>query len=79
MALAVYGGVFAVVVFNHDASLKWSKTHPILDSVLLAPSVFLALAYLTDLALLSCALLGLAAWLLLVPFVLRRRARKSAA
>ena len=75
VVLAVYGLAFAVVVFRHEASLSWSKAHPILDSALVAPLVFLALALLTGLELALCALTGLGAWFLLLPLVLRRRRR----
>jgi hypothetical protein len=78
VALAVSCIVFAVGAFKHQAVVSWSNAHPILDSALLAPLVFLALASLTDLTLALCAVIGLAAWLLLLPLVLRRREREPA-
>lgn len=61
-------------MLRHEALHTWSKAHPVFDSALFVPLVFLALASLTDLALGWCALIGVGAWLLLLPLVLRRRA-----
>lgn len=74
VALAVYGVVFAVIAVKQEAVSRWSKTHPVLDSALIAPLAFLALANVTGLAVVTCALISLGVWLLVLPLVHRRRA-----
>lgn len=80
VALFVYGGVSLLAAFKHDDVLAWSRRHPALDSLMIVPLAFLALAYLTDLGLGLCAAISVAAGLMLVSVAgWRRRARRRSA
>ncbi len=73
LAFIVYGGVFLVAAFDHRRTTAWSRRHFGLDSALIVPLAFLALAYLTDLALVVCLALAFAAGAVQVPVALSRR------
>ena len=80
-ALCVYGPLFVTPALKPDVMIRRSRS-PVLESALLAPLLFLALAYSTELALWACAAIGVAGWLLLLPvgrLVRRRRSRASEA
>lgn len=80
VAFLVYGGVFLVAAFKHDDLLAWSRRHPALDSLIIVPLAFLALAYLTDLGSGLCAAISAAAGLILVSVAgWRRQARRRPA
>lgn len=79
IALVVYGGVLLIATFNHSRTMTWSRRHVALDAALIVPLVFLALAYLTDLALATCVALALASGVVLVPVALWRRDRNATA
>ena len=73
VAFAIYGIIFGLGAIRHEELRAWTRAHPGADSALLIPLVFLALANSTDLSLALCALLGVAAWLALLPLTHRRR------
>jgi hypothetical protein len=75
-------GVFAFVVYlpiclGHalapDRVRAWSQRHVVLDIALFVPIAFLAIAYLSHLAVWACALIALALGAVLVPVALRGR------
>jgi len=78
VALVVYGAGFAVATLQHGRVVDWSRKHPLLDTLLLIPAGFLALAYLTRLELVWCALVGVALWAVLLPVVLSLRRKQAA-
>ncbi|WP_157251917.1 hypothetical protein [Patulibacter americanus] len=78
LALAVvgalmWGALLAAMVRGTDMT-AWSRAHPVVDSAVMVPVTFVALAYLTHLALGWCALIGVALWL--VALVLGRWRRR---
>jgi hypothetical protein len=83
VAVAVYGLLSLSCLLAWERRVAWSKRHPLLDSLLVAPLlsmalVFLALAYTTTVPTVFCLLIALGAGpLLLAPaYLLRRRARQ---
>lgn len=76
VAALVCGGMFFAAL-RWDRLLRWSAKHPVLDSALFGPLLFLALAYITNLPTATCfaiALAGGAAFMGLTA-VLRSRRR----
>ncbi|WP_248962916.1 hypothetical protein [Sphaerisporangium perillae] len=74
LAGVVYGSL-TLVSLAYNRVVAWSKAHPLLDSLILLPLVFLALAYLTPLSLVMCAVITAACgvpWLALTTFARRR-------
>lgn len=72
-ALVVYGVIFLLVAFDHSGVMAWSRRHAVLDALTMVPLTFLALAYLTELALGACLGIALAAGMLLVVVALHKR------
>jgi hypothetical protein len=74
LAGVVYGGLALVALFFNQVR-AWSKAHPVLDSLVIIPLIFLALAYVTPLPLLMCAAVtavcGLT-WLVIAALIRRR-------
>lgn len=78
VALVFYGVMFTVTSFRHEEVMAASRSHPLLDTLILPPLLFLAVAYSSDLDLWKCALVAAAGWLVLLPFTLRTRRRAAA-
>ncbi len=57
---AVVFGALAVGAFRWDRLKSWSAEHPVLDSALFGPLLFLALAYITNLSTLGCVAIAAA-------------------
>jgi hypothetical protein len=74
-AALVYGLVGIGCAFNARRMAMWSRTHPVLDSAFIIPFAFLALAYLTNVALVLCGVycVGLGALSMALSAVFRRR------
>ncbi|MFC4533958.1 hypothetical protein [Sphaerisporangium dianthi] len=75
LAAVVYGGLTFMPLFFERVS-AWSKAHPVLDSLVLIPLIFLALAYLTPMSLAMCAAITAACglpWAAVTIAVRRRR------
>ncbi|GAA3791402.1 hypothetical protein GCM10022226_07990 [Sphaerisporangium flaviroseum] len=75
LAGVVYGSL-AVAGLALDRVSAWSKAHPVLDSIIMPPLLFFALAYLTPLSLIICLAITAAAavpWFVLSTLVRRRR------
>ena len=76
-AVIVYGLLTVPVLLRWDQVTAWSKRHPLLDSLVIIPTLFLALAYITRLSIVICVLIALGAGSLLVAFAfVRRRAHQ---
>ncbi|MFC6085095.1 hypothetical protein [Sphaerisporangium aureirubrum] len=78
LAAVVYGTLALVPLFSVQVR-SWSKAHPVLDSLVLIPLIFLALAYLTPLSLPLCAAITAACtlpWLAITAIIRRRRHSK---
>jgi hypothetical protein len=70
----VWGALFVSTWRGVQHSVRWSREHPVLDSLLVVPFAFVALAYLTRLGLGWCVLIGAGLWP--VALVLGRRRRR---
>ncbi|WP_405143431.1 hypothetical protein OG589_38225 [Sphaerisporangium sp. NBC_01403] len=80
LAGIVYASL-ALVPLALDQVTSWSKAHPFLDSLILLPLLFFALAYLTQLPLIACMWIAAACavpWLALTTFLRKRRQARSA-
>ncbi len=78
IAAVVYGSIALANLVAWQRTRAWSKQHPVLDSLLIVPLLFLAIAYLTDLSIGGCvAATALAGALLAGPPAVRRRWRSS--
>lgn len=66
LAGVVYGLLFVVVGARHAQTIAWSKQHPWLDSLILIPLAFLALAMFTGLAALPMLGISVVAWIALI-------------
>lgn len=71
IAVAVYGAVFLLPAFRYRATDAWSRRHPALDASLVVPLLVLALAYVTELSIGACVLIGVAAGAVIVPVNVR--------
>jgi hypothetical protein len=77
VAVAVYGLISLSCLLAWERVAVWSKRHPLLDSSLVVPLLFLALAYITRIPTVFCLLIALGVGPLLVaPAYLYRRARQ---
>jgi hypothetical protein len=68
-----------VAAFDHRRTTAWSRRHVGRDAAFVVPLMFLALAYLTDLALVVCLVIAFVAGAVLVPVALRRRSGSTTA
>jgi uncharacterized membrane protein len=66
VAAVVYGSAGLSTVLAWQRTTDWSKRHPLLDSLLVVPCLFLAIAYITKLSTGICVLIALLAGLVLV-------------
>ncbi len=75
IAAVVYGSMALSTLLAWERTSAWSKQHPLLDSLIVVPLLFLAIAYLTDLSIALCLIIGVLGGLLLagISAVLRRR------
>lgn len=75
IAAVVYGSIALSTAAAWQRTAAWSKRHPLLDSLLIVPLLFLAVAYLTNLSIGLCVVIAALAGALLVGLsaVLRRR------
>jgi MFS superfamily sulfate permease-like transporter len=77
VAAVVYGLIGLSQLLAWERMTDWSKRHPLLDSLIIVPLLFLAVAYFTKLSVAICVLIALLAGLLLVALgLVRRRARQ---
>ncbi len=81
-------GIVAAVVYGHLALLAllrwermkiWSKHHPVLDSLLVVPLIFLAVAYISKIPTLICLLIAIPGGLLFIGINWARRSRRTSA
>ncbi len=66
VAAVVYGWVGLTTLLAWQRTTHWSKRHPLLDSLLVVPLLFLAIAYITKLSTGICLLIALLAGLVVV-------------
>lgn len=78
IAFAVYTPLFLLGAFRHEALMAWGPRLPGVEGVMMALFTFLGVAFLTELPLWECAIVGAGAGALLVAFGLRRDARTRA-
>jgi hypothetical protein len=77
IAVVVYGLLSFSCLLAWERVRDWSRRHPLLDSLIIVPLLFLALAYVTRLSTVICGLIALIAGpLLAAPAFARRRARQ---
>lgn len=75
-ALGFFGTVLALAVLRPQQLRAWSERHVFFDGLLLAPLLFLVLAYVGNWSLLACAAGGVAGWAILsLVLLVRRRGR----
>lgn len=60
-AALVYGALAITSILSWERLKAWSSEHPVLDSALFGPLLFLALAYITSLPTATCILIALVA------------------
>jgi hypothetical protein len=77
LAFAVYGPLFLLGAFAPNRVAAPSRRHVALDAAIGIPLCFLAVAYVTDLALWACALIGVAIGALLIAVAVIRRDRRA--
>lgn len=61
VTLLIYGAVLGSTAISGKSPAAWSRSHPVLDGLVLGPLVFVAIGYITPLSLGWCVLIGLAA------------------
>jgi hypothetical protein len=77
VAVVVYGLLSLSYLLAWERVRDWSKRHPLLDSLVIVPLLFLALTYGTRLSTVICVLIAaIAGPLLAAPAYARRRARQ---
>jgi hypothetical protein len=78
VAVVIYGSLTLSCLLAWERVRDWSKRHPLLDSLIFVPLLFLALAYVTKLSTALCVLIALIAGppVAVLAFVRRRRARQ---
>ncbi|MFC4592119.1 hypothetical protein [Sphaerisporangium corydalis] len=80
IAAGVLYGLLIVVGLTLKWWTSWAQVHPRLDSLVIVPLIFVALAYLTSLSLLTCGIITAAISVpVLAVSVLTRRPRTGAA
>ena len=77
MAAVVYGSIALATLLAWERTTAWSKRHPLLDSLIIVPLLFLAIAYVTSLSIGLCVLIALLAGLLLVGLSAVLRGRRA--
>jgi hypothetical protein len=77
MAAVVYGSIALATLLAWERTTAWSKRHPLLDSLIIVPVLFLAIAYVTSLSTGLCVLIALLAGLLLVGLSAVLRGRRA--
>lgn len=77
VAVIVYGLLSLSCLLAWERVRDWSKRHPLPDSLVIVPLLFVALAYVTRLSTVICILIAaIAGPLLMAPAYARRRARQ---
>jgi hypothetical protein len=77
IAAVVYGSIALATLLAWERTTAWSKRHPLLDSLIIVPLLFLAIAYVTSLSIGLCVLIALLAGLLLVGLSAVLRGRRA--
>ncbi|GIE56786.1 hypothetical protein Aoc01nite_21880 [Actinoplanes octamycinicus] len=72
-AFVFFGTVFAIGVLRPDSVRRWSVRHPVLDSAVIVPAVFVALLLIPVLPWWGAAVLAVVVGLIGVPLMVRRR------
>lgn len=73
LAAVVYGWIGLSTLLAWQRTANWEKRHPLLDSLLVVPLLFFAIAYITNLSTGICLLIALLAGLVLVGLGAARR------
>ncbi len=76
-AALVYGALAITSILSWERLKAWSSEHPVLDSALFGPLLFLALAYITSLPTATCILIALVAAAAFAGLTILLRARKA--
>jgi hypothetical protein len=79
VAVVVYGSLTLSCLLAWERVRDWSKRHPLLDSLIFVPLLFLTLAYVTRLSTAICVLIALAAGppVAILAFVGRRARQRN--
>ncbi len=77
IAGVIYGSIGLATLLAWEQTTAWSKGHPLLDSLIIVPLLFLTVAYITNFSVGMCVVISLLAGLLLVGLSAALRSRRA--